>query len=129
MAAIVAGPIGHLPDNRPGTLESLQDAFSHGAVGALLAARHVVDLTGQPVVEHEGDGVGVVVHEEPVAVAVRRHRAAWVLIDGVTDEEREELLRVLPRAVRVGASRDHGIQSEGGAVGATRRSAAALAAA
>ena len=72
------------------------------AVGALVAAADVVDLAGLAVQQRGLDAVGVVVDVQPVAhveaVAVERQLAA---LERVGDEQRDELLGVLVRAVGV----------------------------
>ena len=68
--------------------------------------------------QHELDAGAVILGVQPLphllAVAVDRQRLA---LEGVRDEERHELLRVLVRAVGVGAARDRGADAVGAAVG------------
>ena len=70
-----------------------------------VASREVVHLAGNAVSKHEVHAGGVIGHVQPVpalqAVAVHRQR---LVVDGVGDEQRDELLRVLVRAVRVRAA-------------------------
>ena len=70
---------------------------------------------------------GVVAHVQPVAalqaVAVQRQR---LVVDGVGDEQRDELLGVLVRAVRVGAAGDDGVEAVGHDVAADEELAGGL---
>ena len=70
-------------------------------------AGHVVRLAAGAMVEHVTHRVGVVVDVEPVAllpaVAVEWQR---LVVECVGDEQRDDLLGMLVRAVGVGAARD-----------------------
>ena len=107
VAAIVAGTVGHLADGGLVEAELIQDDAGDLAVGALVAATDVVDLAGFSLLQHEVDGVGVVVDVQPVAhvqaIAVEGQLLAF---EGVGHEEGYELLRILVGAVGVRASGD-----------------------
>ena len=88
------------------------------AVLDLLAAADVVDLAGLSRAQDELDPGAVILDVEPVAhlppVAVEGERLA---VECVRREERDQLLRVLVRPVRVRATRDRGVDPEGPHVG------------
>ena len=79
-----------------------------------VATRDVVGLARRAVAQDEVDAVGVVGDVQPVAplqpVPVQRQRP---IVDGVRDEQRDELLRVVVRAVRVRAPGDDRVQAVG----------------
>src|SRR5262249_35920882 len=108
IAAVVARPV------RGGRDRPVRVAWG-GAGGAgqhpildFVAASDVVDLTVLSFAKDEVDGRAVVEDIEPIshvpAVAVERDRA---ILEGVGDEERDHLLRVLIGAEVVAAARDH----------------------
>ena len=115
VAPVVAGPVLDLADERPRLAEPLEEQPRRSRGWSLDAARHVVGLAGA----RRGAGrtsmpAGVVVDVQPVApleaVAVERQRP---VVDGVGDEQRDELLGVVVRAVRVGAAGHDGVQAVG----------------
>ena len=100
VAAVVAGPVGHVGDlcgvaftvgARCLRVEQRADAPDDVEVGPLVDAADIVGLTGATALEHRPDGGGVVLHVEPVAdllaVAVDRERLA---VEGVEDDQRDE---------------------------------------
>src|SRR5438477_10040866 len=107
VAAVVALAVGDAADQRLRLAEQLEDFRGDLAVLALVAAADVVGLTVLAALDEEVDGRAVVLDEQPVAdvaaVAVERQRD---VVDRVRDEERDELLRVLPRAEVVRRPRD-----------------------
>ena len=89
-------------------------AVDHLAVRQLDRARHVVRLAGRAVAQDVLDRAGVVGDVQPVApleaVAVERQRQ---VVERVRDEQRDELLGVVERAVRVRAAGDDGVDAVG----------------
>ncbi len=83
-------------------------------LGSSLPAAHVVDLAGRARGEGGPDALAVVVHVDPVAhlhaVPVDRQ---LVPVEGVGDEQRDQLLGVLARAEGVGAAGDDGVEAVG----------------
>src|SRR5436190_16444594 len=114
VAAVVALAVGDAADQRLRLAEKLEDLKGDLAVLALVAAADVVRLAVLAALDEEVDGRAVVLDEEPVAdvaaVAVERQRD---VVDGVGDEERNQLLRVLPRAEVVRRARDDDRQPVG----------------
>jgi len=84
-----------------------------------LPPRTLYNLAGQAVLEDVADGAGMVGHVQPVAslqaIAVERQ---LLVVDGVGDEERDQLLRVVVRPVRVGPASDHDVHGVRDEVGA-----------
>ena len=121
VAAIVARPVLDVADQGRVGAGQLEDAVGDLDVLVVLAA-DVVDLTRRALVEDELDPGAVILGVQPLphllAVAVDGQRLA---LERVRDEERDELLRVLVRAICVGAAGDRGAD----AVGAARRRAPA----
>src|ERR671937_790624 len=80
----------------------LEDSPCQLEVLELLAAADVVDLAALALAQHDLDRLAVILDVQPVArlppVAVERQRLA---VERVRDEERDHLLRVLVRSVRV----------------------------
>ena len=78
-----------------------------------LATGHVVGLATRPVAEDEVDRGGMVGNVQPVAalkaVAIERQRQ---VIERIGDEQRDQLLGVVIRAVRVGTARHDGIEAD-----------------
>ena len=95
----------------------LEDPVRHLEVLVILAP-DVVDLARRALVQDELDPGAVILGVQPftylLPVAVHGQRLAF---DGVGDEQRHELLRVLVRAVRVGAARDRGVDAVGAHIG------------
>ena len=91
----------------------LEDSCRHLSVLALVVRTDVVDAARRAFAKHELDRGAVVLHVEPVAdlppVAVERKRLA---VERVRDEQRDQLLRVLARAVRVRPACDAGVDTE-----------------
>ena len=110
----MARPVRHGPDERPRLAEPLEEGGDHVAVRHLGGARHVVRLAGRAVAEDVVDRPGVVGHEQPVALleAVAVHRQRQV-VDRVRDEQRDQLLGMVERAVRVRAAGHDGVDAVG----------------
>ena len=108
VTAVVAGPVGHGPDERVRPGGEAQDFPREDDVLHLVAAADVVDLAVASPAEHEVDGRAVVQHVEPVAhvaaVAVERQGR---VVERVGDEEGHDLLRILVRPEVVRRARDH----------------------
>ncbi len=102
-----------MADQRRIAAGELQDAVRDVEVGHLIAAAHVVDLAGDAVFHGRPDARAVVLDVDPVAdllpVAVHRQLLA---VEGVGDEQRDELLGVLARSVGVRSARDDGVDAE-----------------
>ena len=81
-------------------------------------------------VQGDAHRVGVVVDVQPVtallAVAIQRQR---LIVERVGDEQRNQLLGMLTRAVRVGAAGDHDVHAVRLEVGKAEKVAGRLAAA
>ena len=92
--------------------EVLDDQARELDVLVLLVRGDVVDLARLALPQDELDCAAMVVDVEPVAhlpsVAVQRQRFA---VERVGREERQQLLGVLIRAVRVGAARHRGVHA------------------
>ena len=105
----------------------LDQPLRHLEVLVLVAAADVVDLAGPALAQDELDPGAVVLDVEPVphlaAVAVQRQRLA---VERVGDEQRDELLRILVRAVRVRAARDRGVDAERAHIGGDEQVAGRL---
>ena len=110
----MAGPVGDVVDQRLVAVGQGEDPLDHLEVRELVRAADVVDLARLAPLEDGVDRRAAVLHVEPVAdlhpVAVDRQRIAG---EGVEDAERDQLLRVLARAVVVRGPDDQGL----GAVG------------
>ena len=110
----MTGPVLHLPNQRPRLAEPLEQPGHDLTVGPLRTADDVVGLAGYPASQDEVDCGGVIRHVQPVAtletVAVERQRE---VVDGVGDEQGDQLLGVVIRAVRVRPAGDHGIDAVG----------------
>ena len=102
VAPIVARSIGHGPDQARGLAHELQDPAGQVGVLHLVAAADVIDLAGDAALDEQVHRAAVIVHVQPVAlvlpVAVERDRD---VVDEVRDEERNDLLGELVRAVVV----------------------------
>ena len=83
----------------------------------LVAAADVVDLAVAAFLDQQVERAAVIVHVQPVAdvhaVAVERHRD---VVDGVGDEQRNDLLRKLVGSVIVRRARDDDRHVVGGPV-------------
>src|SRR5262245_24539673 len=94
--AIVAGSIGHGPDERRGLAGEAEDLMREHDVLDLVAPTDVVDLAVSATTQDEVDGRAVVEDVEPVAdvaaVAVQRER---LVVQRVGDEQRHHLLGIL----------------------------------
>ena len=105
VAAVVAGAVGDVLDQRLVAAGQLDHPLDHLDVLALVGAADVVGLAGAALHQHGVDAAAEVLDVEPVAdlaaVAVDRQRVA---VDRVEDHQRDQLLRVLARAVVVGAA-------------------------
>ena len=112
VAAVVARPVLDVPDDvraRPGQVE---DALHDVHVLALLAAQ-VVGLARRALPQRDLDPVAVVLDMQPLAALLAVAVDGQVQpVEGVRDEERQELLRVLARPVGVRAARDERIDAE-----------------
>ena len=105
----------------------LQEDRDHVAVRVLCAARDVVGLAGDAVAKDEVDGAGVIRDVEPVAPLepVPIHRELPI-VDGVGDEQRDELLGVVIRPVRVRTASHDGVQAMGDDVAPDKKLAGGL---
>ena len=125
--AVVAGAVGDVGDQRLVAAGELQDPLDDVDVGELVGPADVVDLARLPALEHDRDRAAEVAHVEPVAdlhpVAVDGQRVAR---ERVQDAERDQLLRVLARAVVVGGAADQGVGAVGVDEGADEKVAAGL---
>ena len=99
VAPVVAGTVVDVPDERGIAAGQLDDALRDVEVLALLAA-DVVDLARPALAQDEVDGRRVILGVQPLAhlpaVAVDRQLET---VEGVRDEERDDLLGILVRAV------------------------------
>jgi len=106
-----------------GTGAALVEDGTHGVqnleVVALVVAADVVGLAGAARVEYEVDGLAVVENIEPVADvrAVAVHRNA-LFFQALGDDDGDELLKMLLRAVVVGTVRGGHVHAVGMVVGA-----------
>ena len=122
VAHVVAGAVGDVGDEVEvlafGTAEEavngVDEDLDEVDVLPFVEAADVVGLGHLALVEDEVDGPGVVLHVEPVAhvLALAIDRQGLAVAD-VIDEQRDQLLRELIRAVVVAAVGDHGGQSVG----------------
>ena len=105
--SIVTRTVGDTPDERLRLAREAQDLVRQHDVLHLVAAADVVDFAVAAAAQHEVDGRAVVEDVEPVAhvaaVTVERQR---LVVDGVGDEERHDLLGILIRAEVVRRARD-----------------------
>src|SRR5215211_4078536 len=67
VAAVVAGAVAHVLDQRRVPAGQLQDAPDHVEVLALVRSAHVVGLARTAAEQHGVDGAAEVLHVEPVA--------------------------------------------------------------
>ena len=123
----MAGPVGDEADQplaRAGgigqaAVECGADRAHHLEIAARLAGADRVGGAGLALLQHAHQRVGVVLDEDPVAqvgaVAVDRQRLA---LQRVQRDQRDQLLRELPRAVVVGGVGDDGRQPVGVVPGA-----------
>ena len=127
VAAVVALAVGHVLDQRLVAAGQLQDALDDLDVLALVGAADVVGLARPPLLQHQGDGAGEVLHVQPVAhlaaVAVDGQRVA---VQGVEHTQRDQLLGVLARPVVVRPPADHRLDPVGVGVGGDQQVAAGL---
>jgi len=112
VAPVVGGPIRNGTHKGPRFIQLAQQPFGHLAVRPFLLPGDVVDTAHLAVVEDKSDGIRMIVHMQPVttllAVAVQRQR---LIVHGIGYEQRDELLRMLARAVGVRAARDKDVES------------------
>src|SRR5436309_14752008 len=108
IAAVMAGAVGYMPDQRQRLPKQLEDRLGHLLVGPLVARSDVIDLTRRALSQDQIDRPAVVLHIEPIAllkpIAIERQR---LILQGIRHKERDELLRVLIRAKSVAAADDH----------------------
>src|ERR687891_806874 len=109
VAAVVTGPVLDVPDERRAHTGQLDDA-PHDVEVLQLLAGDVVDAAGLALAQDELDPRAVILGVQPLAplaaVPIDREREA---VERVRDEERDQLLRILVRSVRVCAARDGGV--------------------
>ena len=86
------------------TVHRIDEHFDDVNVLPLIEPADVVSLRHFPLMEDEVDGAGMILHVQPVAhiLAFSVHRQRFAVAD-VVDEQRDQLLRELVRAVVVGA--------------------------
>src|SRR5438105_5457201 len=108
------------PQKRAISAGEREQALRHLDVLVLVTAADVVDLAGTALQQDELDPRAMILDEEPVAhlaaIAVERQRLA---VESVRHEQRDELLRVLVRPVRVRPARDRRVYTERPHVGGT----------
>src|SRR5262245_54777665 len=129
VATVVAGPVGHVPHQVARPPGEVEDDVGDGAVGTLVRGAHVPH---PPVrlreVEHVPERGAVIAHVDPVAhvlpVSVEWERLP---VEGVGDEERDQLFGKLVGTVVVRTSRDDRRYAEGGGVGLDERIGSGLA--
>ena len=123
----MAGPVLHGPDQRPRLAEIREKLGDDLTVGEGVRPRDVVDLARRPAAQNVVDRRGVVRHKEPVAdlhpVSVERER---LVVERIRDEQRDQLLGMVVRPVRVGAAGDHDVQPVGRVVAARQELAGGL---
>ena len=123
----MAGAVLDVLDQRLVGAGQLDHPLDHLDVLALVGAADVVGLAGAALHQHRVDAAAEVLDVEPVAdllaVAVDRQRVA---VQGVEDDQRDQLLRVLARAVVVGAAHDRGLDPVGVDVGGDEQVAGRL---
>ena len=108
------GPVLDLHDQRPRLAEVLEQQRHDVAVGPLRRPGDVVGLARLAVAQDVVDRRGVVGDVQPLAtlqaVAVERQRA---IVERVGHEQRDQLLGMVVRPVRVRAAGHHGIDAMG----------------
>ncbi len=118
VAAVVAGPVLDVAHERLVRAGQLEDARDDLDVLALVVTADVVDLPGRALAQDELDPGAVVLDPEPVAdlapVAVDGQRLA---VERVRGHQRDQLLRILVRAVGVRAAGDRRVDAERPGVG------------
>jgi uncharacterized protein YsxB (DUF464 family) len=118
IATVMTGPIMDEPDEFRWLSSEAQDGFGHLQVRLLAGGGDVVHLAVSAAAQNEVNGLTVVLDEEPVAnveaVAVEGKR---VIIEGVGDEERNQFLRILIRAIVIGTARDDHREAKRGMIG------------
>src|SRR4029077_1503424 len=118
VAAVVARPVGDVLDLRLVCTGQLDHPLDHRDVLALVGAADVVGLAGTAVHQHGVNTAAEVLDVEPVAnlppVSIHRQR---VPVDRVQHHQRDQLLRILARAVVIGAAHDRGLGAIGVEVG------------
>src|SRR5439155_4767662 len=114
VAAVVSRAVCHVADERGVRSQVLDDEARQLDVLALLIRPDVVDTAGLSLAQDKLDRGAVVIDVQPVthltAVAVEWQELS---IESVRREEREDLLRILVRAVRVRPARDGCVHAEG----------------
>ena len=110
------------------TVNGIDDGLDNVDVFPLVEATDVVGFSNGALMEDKVDGTGMVFHIEPVAyvLALAIDREGLAVTD-IVDEERDELLGELVRAVVVGAIGDYGRHSIGVVIGTNEMVAACLA--
>src|SRR2546428_6219189 len=115
IAAVMAGAVGAMPDQRQRLSKQLEDRLGHLLVGSLVAGAKVVYLSRLALLENERNALAVVLHIDPIAllkpIAVERQ---GLILQGVRHEEWDELLRILVGAKGVAPAGDHDGQLIGG---------------
>ncbi len=111
VAAVVAGAVLDVLDQRLVGAGQLDHPLHHLDVLALVGAADVVGLAGAAVHQHRVDAAAEVLDVEPVAdLAAVAVDGQGVAVERVEHRQRDQLLRVLARAVVVGAAADHRLQ-------------------
>jgi len=104
---IVARPIRDVLNQRLRLPEHREDRFRDLDIRSLVPAAHVIGISRFALVQNRVDTFAVIHHVDPVPdllpIAVD---GEFLALKGVGDEEWDQLLRVLVRAVVVGAPRD-----------------------
>ncbi len=119
--------VRHAGDHVPARAAALEQRGGQRQVGQLDVAVDVIRLPGAAALQHQLDTAAVVIHVDPAAdvaaVAVQRDRPP---VEQVGREQRDDLLRVLVRAVVVAAAGDPHVQPVGAGVGPGHQVAAGL---
>ena len=114
VAPVVARPVLDLHDQRPRLAEVVEEERDDVAVGPFRRPGDVVGLARLAVTQDVVDRGGVVGDVQPFAtlqaVAVERQRA---VVEGVRDEQRDQLLGMVVRPVRVRAAGHDGVDAMG----------------
>ena len=123
----MARAVRDAPQKRAISAGEREQTLRHLDVLVLVTAADVVDLAGTALQQDELDARAMILDEEPVAhlaaVAVKRQRLA---VECVRHEQRDELLRVLVRPVRVRPARDRSVHTERPHVGGNEQLARRL---
>src|SRR3989454_11566228 len=68
IAAVMAGTVGDMPDQRQRLPEQFEDRLGHLLVGSLMAGAKVVHLSRLALLENKRDALAVVLHIDPITL-------------------------------------------------------------